>query len=58
VFDKGTFTQNLLMVRFNNQSGGFTSAPVLYEEERGKSESQQNNQSGLGGSQETDFEVN
>lgn len=58
VFDKGTFTQNLLMVRFNNQSGDFTSAPILYEEERGKSESQQNNQSGLGGSQETDFEVN
>lgn len=38
VFDNGTFTQNLLMVRFNNQTGGFKAAPVIYEKELDKGE--------------------
>ena len=56
VFDKGTFTQNLLMVRFNNQTGSFKGGPVLLEDIKENTEATQSqNQSGLGGSQETDL---
>lgn len=57
MFDGGQFTQNLTMVRFNNQSGDFKAAPVFYEKDQKQSEATQSqNQSGLGGSQETDYD--
>lgn len=57
VFDKGMFTQNLTMVRFNNQTGSFKGGPILLENINDEAEASDPSglgSSGLGGSQETD----
>jgi hypothetical protein len=41
IFDQGTFTQQLLLVRFNNQTGG--TRPILYEEDKAFGEATRTN---------------
>ena len=42
IFEKGMFTQNLTMVRFNNQTGSFKGGPILLENIKDESEAVDN----------------